>query len=118
MVLRFVWKKARRICTESAIPGLRLSRIRIAVIGLTRKRDWMIRNLGDCFMLDDDIDHLSRIYAEKGEDAQVDPDVAHDIVQMTGYAARQAGAYLFGFQFLAHADQLQQPEPGAALAAT
>jgi hypothetical protein len=68
-----------------------------SVIGLTRKRDWMMRNLGDIFMLDDDIDHLRRVYGESGEEPVVDPDVAYDIVQMTAHAARKAGAYLYGF---------------------
>lgn len=53
-------------------PGIEIITHPDSVLGLTRKRDWMIRNIGDVFMLDDDISHLSRIYAEKGEDAHVD----------------------------------------------
>ena len=78
-------------------PGIEIITHPDAVIGLTRKRDWMIRNIGDVFMLDDDIDHLSRIYTEKGEGTVVDPDSAYEVIQMTAHAARQAGAYLFGF---------------------
>ncbi|TDB64403.1 GREB1-related protein [Arundinibacter roseus] len=109
-------KRATRVRTTSAVygaalcveesqadlyrkcnPGIEIITHPDNVIGLTRKRDWMIRNIGDVFMLDDDIEHLSRIYTEPGEETVVDPEVAHDIIQMTAHAAWQAGAYLFGF---------------------
>ncbi|TDB60089.1 GREB1-related protein [Arundinibacter roseus] len=78
-------------------PGVELIVHPDSIKGLSRKRDWIIKHVGDCFMLDDDIDHLSRIYTEKGEESVVDPEVAYEIIQMTGYAARKAGAFLFGF---------------------
>ncbi|TDB67113.1 GREB1-related protein [Arundinibacter roseus] len=78
-------------------PGVELIVHPDSIKGLSRKRDWIIKHIGDCFMLDDDIDHLSRIYTEKGEESVVDPEVAYEIIQMTGYAARKAGAFLFGF---------------------
>lgn len=68
-----------------------------SVIGLARKRDWIIKYFGSVMMLDDDITHLTRIYTEKGEATMVEPDEAYDIIQMTANAAQQAGAYLFGF---------------------
>ncbi|MFN8347443.1 MAG: hypothetical protein U0X91_20740 [Spirosomataceae bacterium] len=67
------------------------------VIGLARKRDWIIKHFGDVMMLDDDIESLMRIYTEKGEPNMVEPDEAYALVQMTAAAAREAGVYLFGF---------------------
>ena len=67
------------------------------IMGLARKRDWIIKHFGDVMMLDDDITHLTRIYTEKGETTMVEPDEAYDIVQLTAQAARAAGAYVFGF---------------------
>lgn len=68
-----------------------------SVVGLPLKREWIRRHFGSVFMLDDDITDLKRVYTGKGEDATVDPDVAYEIIQMTADAARQAGAYAFGF---------------------
>ncbi|WP_273210483.1 hypothetical protein [Runella zeae] len=68
-----------------------------SIIGLARKRDWIIKHFGDVFMLDDDITHLTRIYTEKGEATMVDPDDAYTLIQVTAQAAREAGAYLFGY---------------------
>jgi hypothetical protein len=66
-------------------------------VGLARKRDWIIKHFGSVFMLDDDIDHLVRLYVEKGESPVVGADTAREIVMATAQAARDAGAYLFGF---------------------
>jgi hypothetical protein len=68
-----------------------------SVIGLARKRDWIIKHFGSVMMLDDDIDCLQRIYTESGEATKVLPDVAYDIVQATAAACRDAGAFVFGF---------------------
>ena len=67
------------------------------MIGLARKRDWILRHFGSVFMLDDDIDHLVRLYTEKGEDVIVPADVARELVLSTAQAAENAGAYAFGF---------------------
>jgi hypothetical protein len=109
-------KRATRVRTTSAIygaalcveesqadlykkcnPGIEIITHPDTVIGLARKRDWIIKNVGSCFMLDDDIDYLTRIYTEKGEESHVHPATAYDIVQMTAHAAHQAGAFLYGF---------------------
>ena len=47
-------------------------------------------------MIDDDIDCISRLYVEKGENSKLDCDEAYDIVQYIGNCAKLAGAYLFG----------------------
>ncbi len=67
------------------------------VIGLARKRDWIIKHFRNVFMLDDDIDCMKRVYTGKGETIQMDADEAYNIIQMTANAAKDAGAYLFGF---------------------
>ncbi|PWJ51833.1 hypothetical protein CLV98_1363 [Dyadobacter jejuensis] len=109
-------KRASRVRTTSAVygatlcveesqadiyrkcnPGIEIITHPDSVVGLSRKRDWIIKNVGSCFMLDDDIDHLGRIYTEKGEESHVDPATAYDIIQSTAYAAQQAGAFLFGY---------------------
>ncbi len=66
------------------------------VIGLARKRDWILRHFGDVFMLDDDIDSLKRVYTETGEEIIVDPDQAYEVIQQTAAACSDAGFYLFG----------------------
>lgn len=109
-------KRATRVRTTSAVygaalcveesqadlyrkcnPGIEIITHPDAVVGLARKRDWIAKNVGSCFMLDDDIENLSRIYTEKGKETHVDPETAYDVIQATAYAAHQAGAYLFGF---------------------
>ena len=68
-----------------------------SVIGISNKRNWIIKYFESVMMVDDDIDKLVRVYTEQGENATILPDVAHDIIQMTAHAAREAGAYVFGF---------------------
>jgi len=78
-------------------PGVEIVTHPDSIIGLARKRDWIIKHFGDVFMLDDDIEDLRRVYVEKGEQAKVPPDVAYDIIQVTANACRDAGFHLFGF---------------------
>ncbi|MEZ0607856.1 hypothetical protein ACAW74_05030 [Fibrella sp. WM1] len=78
-------------------PGCEIVTHPDSVIGLARKRDWIIRHFGSVFMLDDDIASMQRVYAEPGEPSKVDPATAYAIIQATADACRQAGAYLFSF---------------------
>lgn len=78
-------------------PGIEIVTHPDSVIGLARKRDWIIKHFKNVMMLDDDIDTLKRVYTEKGETTDVDPDVAYDIIQRTANACKQAGLFLFGF---------------------
>ena len=64
--------------------------------GLTMKRQFIHEKFPNVFMLDDDIDCISRLYTEKGENSKLDKDEAYDIVQYIGNCAKLAGAYLFG----------------------
>lgn len=109
-------KRADRVTTTSAVEGtiLCVAESQRAVyaacnkgieivthddnlIGLARKRDWIIKHFGNVMMLDDDIDSMKRVYAEKGEEVEVEPNVAADIIRSTAYACQNSGFYLFGF---------------------
>ena len=68
-----------------------------SVIGLARKRDWIIRHFGNVFMLDDDIDSMKRVYAEPGERADVDERTVYELIQAAADACRQMGGHLFSF---------------------
>jgi len=67
------------------------------VIGLARKRDWIIRHFGNVFMLDDDIDSMQRVYTEPGERSLVDPATAYELIQVAADACWQMGGFLFSF---------------------
>lgn len=82
---------------QACNPGIEIVTHPDSVKGLARKRDWIIKHFGDVFMLDDDIDTLKRVYTEKGEETDVDPDVAYDIIQATAAACRETGFFGFGF---------------------
>ena len=64
--------------------------------GLTLKRQFIHEKYPNVFMIDDDIDCISRLYVEKGENSKLDIDEAYDVVQYIGNCAKLAGAYLFG----------------------
>lgn len=66
------------------------------VIGLTAKRQWIYEQLGDVFMLDDDIVEMKRLYTTSNYRVKNKQEV-RDIIYACADAARQAGAYLFGF---------------------
>jgi hypothetical protein len=68
-----------------------------SVVGLTRKRQWIYENVGNVFMLDDDITACRRLYTEPGEPTDLKPDEVHELIQQTAWNARKAGAFLFGF---------------------
>ena len=67
------------------------------IIGLARKRDWIIKHFGNVMMLDDDIEAMKRVYTEKGEDVEIDPATASEIIRNTAQACQDAGLFLFGF---------------------
>ena len=67
-----------------------------SVKGLTLKRQWIYEHFGDVFMLDDDIKALKRVYDEQ-DYTVTNKQHVREIIEATAVAARQAGAYLFGF---------------------
>ncbi|MDF7817373.1 hypothetical protein P1X15_07200 [Runella sp. MFBS21] len=89
--------ESQRSLYEKCNKGVEIVTHPDSVIGLARKRDWIIKHFKNVFMLDDDVEGLSRIYVGKGEPTTVEPDEAYDIIQATAHAAHEAGAYLFGF---------------------
>lgn len=76
-------------------PGIELLSHPDSVIGLTAKRQWIYEQLGDVFMLDDDIVELKRIYTD-GRPIR-NKQAVREIIEATADAAKRAGAYLFGF---------------------
>ncbi len=67
-----------------------------SVKGLTPKRQWIIERFPNVFMIDDDIEAVTRLYTEKGERAKLMPHEAYDVVQYIGNCAKMAGCFLFG----------------------
>lgn len=66
------------------------------VKGLTLKRQWIYDHFGDVFMLDDDIKSMRRLYAQSDYLVK-NKQLVREIIQNTAAAARQSGAFLFGF---------------------
>ena len=82
---------------EKNNPGIEIVTHPDSIIGLARKRDWIIKHFGNVFMLDDDISVMKRVYVEPGEEIYVKPDIAFDLIQQAGLACHAAGFHLFGF---------------------
>lgn len=68
-----------------------------SVIGLAAKRNWMYKHFGNIFMVDDDIVSFRKLFTEPGEKMELSPGKAQAIINETAYAAKHAGAFLFGF---------------------
>ena len=60
------------------------------------KRQFIYDKFGDCFMLDDDVSKMARLYT-KERDRNVDKKTATAIINNTYQTAKELGAYLFGF---------------------
>jgi hypothetical protein len=70
------------------------------VIGLTAKMKWLHKNLGNCILMDDDLNAMNRTYVDKQFDEKQkveDPDLAYELIQSTAYVAQQMGCMMFGF---------------------
>jgi hypothetical protein len=89
--------ESQKAIYEACNKGIEIVTHPDSVVGLARKRDWIIKHFGNVFMLDDDISHLGRVYSEKGEDSIVDSATATEIIKMTAQACEDAGLFLFGF---------------------
>jgi hypothetical protein len=68
-----------------------------SVKGLTLKRQWIYENVGDVFMFDDDIMAITRLYVEPGEERNLTEYEIYELINRTAWCAKQAGAFLFGF---------------------
>ncbi len=78
-------------------PGVEIIAHPDSVVGLPAKRQWILENFSDVFMLDDDLKEMRAVHRPAGEKQKVDPETARQIILATAQAARNAGAYLFGF---------------------
>jgi hypothetical protein len=68
------------------------------VLGLQAKRNWMYKHFGNLLMVDDDLTDFRRLYLPAGEPVYIKDEARIlALVQETAYAAKQAGAFLFGF---------------------
>lgn len=77
-------------------PGVPIVTHKDSLKGLTLKRQFILESFPNSFQIDDDIKHITRLYAGKGEPYKLTPDEAYDVVQMIGNCAKLAGCYLFG----------------------
>lgn len=65
---------------------------------LAEKRQDIYTRWPAVFMVDDDIDHISRLHLPgNNRTSHLSPDEAHDIIQRTSHAARAADCHLYGF---------------------
>lgn len=89
--------ESQRRMYEACNPGIELVTHPDAVVGLVRKRQWILEHFGDVFMVDDDIDAVRRMYAERGETLEVPPAQARAVIEAAADCARQLGIFFFGF---------------------
>jgi hypothetical protein len=89
--------KAQADLYKRCNPGIEVVQHPDDVIGLARKRDWIVKHFKNVFMLDDDIDGMRRLYSDREDATLVEPLLAYDIIQATALAAKEAGAFLYGF---------------------
>nr|DAV53546.1 MAG TPA: hypothetical protein [Caudoviricetes sp.] len=70
-----------------------------SVLGIVAKRLWIMEKYPNVFMMDDEYDHLVRLYLPPGSDQSVHltPEETYDVIQSTAYLAREMGVHLFGF---------------------
>ena len=62
---------------------------------LAQIRNFIYKKFGDVFMIDDDIVSVERLF--RTTDVILTPDEIYNLIQETGYIAKQVGASLFGF---------------------
>lgn len=74
-----------------------------SVVGLAPKRQWIYEQLGDVFMVDDDVGSVIDMTRVHGETSVMDDALPEQIVQRAAEQCRDMGAYLFGFS--------QYPDP-------
>lgn len=70
-----------------------------SIIGIGPKRQWIIEQFKNVFMIDDEYDHLVRCYLPEGseESSHCTPEETYEIIQSTAETAKDLGTYLFGF---------------------
>ena len=77
-------------------PGVPILTHPDSLLGLTRKRQFILEKCGNHYQIDDDIKYIQRLYTESGEENKLDADEAYDVIQYIGNCCKLAGCYLFG----------------------
>lgn len=69
------------------------------VIGLSAKFRWMFKKYKNVALLDDDIYGVKRMWTTTKDDlpANLEPDVAYEVIQTTAQVAKDIGVKMFGF---------------------
>lgn len=70
-----------------------------SILGIGPKRQWIIEQFKNVFMIDDEYDHLVRCYLPEGSDEPTacTPEETYEIIQATAELTKELGTYLFGF---------------------
>lgn len=66
-----------------------------SILGLAPKRQWIYEQVGDVFMVDDDLSALVQTY-DPDLPSREDPEHAFEIIQSVGAMAKEMGVYLWG----------------------
>ena len=79
---------------------------------LAAKRQWIYERFGDVFMVDDDIDYVSRVY-RTGNTRQtyLTPGEIREVIEHAYDVCQQAGIYLFGFSAFPGPEQYKTFKP-------
>jgi hypothetical protein len=81
-----------------ANPGANIIEHPEEIKGMGNKRNWIMDQFGDVFMLDDDLAGIRKNCVPFYEKVQIlSPLEAYDLIQFLGDMCRQMGAVLFGF---------------------
>ena len=87
-----------------------------SVVGIAPKRQWIIERFRNVFMIDDEFDHLVRIYLKDDDpmSKHCTPEETYDIIQSTASLCKELNGYLFGFNKPANPLYFNPVEPFAA----
>lgn len=87
-----------------------------SVVGIAPKRQWIIERFRNVFMIDDEFDHLVRIYLKDDDpmSKHCTPEETYDIIQSTASLCKELNGYLFGFNKSANPLYFNPVEPFAA----
>lgn len=72
--------------------------------GIAGVRWWIMKKMGDVFMIDDDVDHIRNYTEGKTFESIKNPEHVNDIIQSCYLNSKQIGAKMFGFANLKHTE--------------
>ena len=76
--------------------------------GIAAVRWWIMRKMGDVFMIDDDIDHVRGFSGQSTFETIKNPEYINDIIHNCYLHSKQIGAKMFGFANLKHQEYKTQ----------